>query len=216
MPRCRISSTCTRARAARLTTTTSTGGTPPPGLTLIDRQRLGERRHRPTARHADDARPLLCSGSRSRRRSRRPASGDRADRLFEITIGPAPLAIKTSSLRRGVVGAPYTETLTASGGGSQTWSATGLPPGLAVSGSTITGTPTDRRQLHGHRHRQQRHLDQVRAVHAAGDRSAEGHRPRLASGRGWQAVHGRLPGDRRSRDLLLGGDRGSRGPDVRR
>jgi hypothetical protein len=68
--------------------------------------------------------------------------GDRADRLFTITIGVAPLGIKTTSLRRGVVGAPYTETLTATGGGSQTWSATGLPPGLAVSGSTITGTPT--------------------------------------------------------------------------
>jgi hypothetical protein len=68
--------------------------------------------------------------------------GDRADRLFTITIGAAPLAIKTSSLRLGVVGATYTETLTASGGGSQTWSATGLPAGLAVSGSTITGTPT--------------------------------------------------------------------------
>jgi hypothetical protein len=68
--------------------------------------------------------------------------GDRADRLFTITIGVAPLAIKTTSLRRGVVGAPYTETLTASGGGNQTWSATGLPAGLAVSGSTITGTPT--------------------------------------------------------------------------
>jgi hypothetical protein len=68
--------------------------------------------------------------------------GDRADRLFTITIGPAPLAIKTSSLRRGVVGAAYTETLTASGGGTQTWSASGLPAGLAVSGTTITGTPT--------------------------------------------------------------------------
>ncbi len=68
--------------------------------------------------------------------------GDRADRLFDLTIGPAPLAIKTTSLRRGVVGAPYTETLTASGGGNQSWSATGLPAGLAVSGSTITGTPT--------------------------------------------------------------------------
>jgi hypothetical protein len=68
--------------------------------------------------------------------------GDRADRLFTITIGPAPLAIKTSSLRRGVVGTAYTETLTASGGGSQTWSATGVPVGLSISGSSITGTPT--------------------------------------------------------------------------
>ena len=68
--------------------------------------------------------------------------GDRADRLFTITIGEAPLLIKTTSLRRGVVGSPYTETLTATGGGSQTWSASGLPAGLAVSGNQITGTPT--------------------------------------------------------------------------
>lgn len=68
--------------------------------------------------------------------------GDRADRLFEIQINPAGLAIKNSSLRNGVVGSAYTETLNASGGGNQTWSASGLPAGLAVSGNTITGTPT--------------------------------------------------------------------------
>ena len=34
------------------------------------------------------------------------------------------------------------ETLIASGGGSQAWSASGLPAGLSVSGNTITGTPT--------------------------------------------------------------------------
>ena len=68
--------------------------------------------------------------------------GDRADRLFEIQINPAGLAIKNSSLRNGVVGSAYTETLVASGGGSQTWSASGLPAGLSVSGNTITGTPT--------------------------------------------------------------------------
>jgi hypothetical protein len=68
--------------------------------------------------------------------------GDRADRLFEIQINPAGLAIKNSSLRNGVVGSAYTENLIASGGGSQTWSASGLPAGLAVSGNTITGTPT--------------------------------------------------------------------------
>jgi hypothetical protein len=68
--------------------------------------------------------------------------GDRADRLFEINIGGAPLAIKTSSLRNGVVGSAYTETLSASGGGSQTWSASGLPAGLSLSGNTITGTPS--------------------------------------------------------------------------
>ena len=68
--------------------------------------------------------------------------GDRADRLFEIQINPAGLAIKNSSLRNGVVGSAYTESLVASGGGNQTWSASGLPAGLTVSGNTITGTPT--------------------------------------------------------------------------
>jgi hypothetical protein len=68
--------------------------------------------------------------------------GDRADRLFTISIGPAPLSIKTQSLRRGVVGEPYTETLTAGGGGNPSWSANGLPAGLSISGNTITGTPT--------------------------------------------------------------------------
>src|SRR5207244_1950964 len=67
--------------------------------------------------------------------------GDRADRLFTITIGNAPLSIKTASLRRGITGQAYTETLVAGGGGNQ-WSATGLPPGLTLSGNSITGTPT--------------------------------------------------------------------------
>ena len=117
------------------------GGTPPPGLTLSTVNDgasggIGRLKGTPTTPgsyafwvklHTPESPTCL---------------GDRADRLFTITIGAAPLGIKTSSLRRGVVGATYTETLTASGGGSQTWSATGLPAGLAVSGSTITGTPT--------------------------------------------------------------------------
>lgn len=68
--------------------------------------------------------------------------GDRADRLFEINIGAAPLAIKTSSLRNAVVGSAYAETLSASGGGNPTWSASGLPAGLSLNGNAITGTPT--------------------------------------------------------------------------
>jgi len=68
--------------------------------------------------------------------------GDRADRLFTITIGQAPLLIKTQSLRRGVTGEAYSENLAASGPGNKQWSASGLPAGLAVSGNTITGTPT--------------------------------------------------------------------------
>jgi hypothetical protein len=117
------------------------GGTPPPGLTLSTVNDgasggIGRLKGTPTTPgsyafwvklHTPESPTCL---------------GDRADRLFTITIGAAPLGIKTTSLRLGVVGATYTETLTASGAGSQTWSATGLPAGLAVSGSTITGTPT--------------------------------------------------------------------------
>lgn len=52
------------------------------------------------------------------------------------------LTITTSSLAGGTVGASYSQALAASGGfGSDTWSATGLPSGLSVSGASITGTP---------------------------------------------------------------------------
>jgi large repetitive protein len=118
-----------------------TGGTPPPGLTLTTVNDsasggIGRLHGTPTtAGHYLFWVTITTPESPT-------CLGDRADRLFEITIGPAPLAIKTSSLRRGVVGTPYTETLSASGGGNQTWSASGLPAGLALSGNQITGTPT--------------------------------------------------------------------------
>jgi large repetitive protein len=117
------------------------GGTPPPGLTLSTVNDsasggIGRLAGTPTTPGNYSFWVTLFTPESP------TCLGDRADRLFTITIGPAPLGIKTTSLRRGVVGAPYTETLAASGGGSQTWSATGLPPGLAVSGNTITGTPT--------------------------------------------------------------------------
>jgi hypothetical protein len=54
------------------------------------------------------------------------------------------LAITTTSLPAATVGTPYSSTLAASGGATPyTYSATGLPSGLAVSASTgtITGTP---------------------------------------------------------------------------
>ncbi len=55
----------------------------------------------------------------------------------------APLSIPTSSLNNGTVGQPYSTTLAAVGGMSPyTFSATGLPNGLGVSGNQITGTPT--------------------------------------------------------------------------
>jgi hypothetical protein len=118
-----------------------TGGTPPPGLTLSTVNDgasggIGRLKGTPTTPGSYSFWVTITTPESG------TCLGDRADRLFTITIGPAPLAIKTSSLRRGVVGAAYTETLTASGGGSQSWSASGLPAGLAISGSTITGTPT--------------------------------------------------------------------------
>lgn len=117
------------------------GGTPPPGLTLTTVNDgasggIGRLHGTPTTPGSYSFWVELHSPESP------TCLGDRADRLFTITIGPAPLAIRTSSLRRGVVGAAYTETLSASGGGNQTWSASGLPAGLSISGGTITGTPT--------------------------------------------------------------------------
>jgi hypothetical protein len=53
-------------------------------------------------------------------------------------------AITTSALAAGTVGVGYSQAVAASGGSTPyTWSATGLPPGLAINSSTgsITGTP---------------------------------------------------------------------------
>ncbi len=118
-----------------------TGGTPPPGLTLSTVNDpasggIGRLQGTPTTPGSYSFWVTLHTPESS------TCLGDRADRLFTITIGPAPLAIKTSSLRRGIVGQAYTETLTASGAGDKTWTASGLPPGLSISGSSITGTPT--------------------------------------------------------------------------
>lgn len=59
------------------------------------------------------------------------------------TSGPIPLTITTTNLPSGTQGLPYTGILAATGGTAPyTWSAAGLPAGLSVSGSSITGTPT--------------------------------------------------------------------------
>jgi hypothetical protein len=64
---------------------------------------------------------------------------------FSLTI-TAPLAITTASpLLSGFTGGAYFQDLTATGGaGSYTWKVTSgsLPPGLTLSGASITGTPT--------------------------------------------------------------------------
>uniref|UniRef100_Q01TD0 Ig family protein n=1 Tax=Solibacter usitatus (strain Ellin6076) TaxID=234267 RepID=Q01TD0_SOLUE len=63
-----------------------------------------------------------------------------------LTIIPPVLTITTSSLSKGVVGTPYTQTMVATGGtGTDTWQITAgaLPAGLTLStAGVITGTPT--------------------------------------------------------------------------
>ena len=55
----------------------------------------------------------------------------------------APLSVTTSSLNSGTVGQSYSTPLAAVGGtGPYTFTVSGLPNGLGVSGSQITGTPT--------------------------------------------------------------------------
>lgn len=69
------------------------------------------------------------------------SGGERDTRAFTIAIAAA-LAITTSSLPNGTAGMPYSAPLAATGGfPPYTWSATGLPSGLGVSGSSIAGTP---------------------------------------------------------------------------
>jgi hypothetical protein len=64
-------------------------------------------------------------------------------RTFTITVAPGPLRITTSGqLPAGTLGTAYTLQMAAAGGTPPyTWSATGLPAGLAISSSgLITGT----------------------------------------------------------------------------
>jgi len=63
---------------------------------------------------------------------------------LSLTVSAPALSITTSSLGNGIVGTAFTATVAATGGaGTDTWSATGLPAGLAMgSTGTISGTPT--------------------------------------------------------------------------
>ncbi|WP_157592513.1 Ig domain-containing protein [Solirubrobacter soli] len=67
-----------------------------------------------------------------------------AVRELTITIAPAALAITKTTLGDATFGQAYEQTLTATGGlEPYTWSATGVPAGLAVSsGGRVTGSPT--------------------------------------------------------------------------
>jgi hypothetical protein len=72
-----------------------------------------------------------------------PAS---ATQTFTIAVlNPNQLAISTASLPAGVVNLAYSAPLAAAGGnGSYTWTASGVPAGIAVNPSTgvVSGTPT--------------------------------------------------------------------------
>ena len=73
------------------------------------------------------------------------STGHTATATFQISIISSSLTapvIMTTSLPNGTEGVPYLTTLAATGGsGSYSWSASGLPLNLAVSGNMIMGTP---------------------------------------------------------------------------
>lgn len=73
-------------------------------------------------------------------------SGTSAAATVTLTVSRPTLTVAPASgaLPGGQVGAPYVQTITGSGGTAPyTYSATGLPAGLSVSGSgTLSGTPT--------------------------------------------------------------------------
>lgn len=73
------------------------------------------------------------------------SAGTTASVQLTLTVNSAaaPLSITTSGTVSAVAGTSFTEALAATGGAPPyTWSATGLPAGLQVSGSSIAGTPT--------------------------------------------------------------------------
>ncbi len=63
---------------------------------------------------------------------------------FAITPAAPTIIVRPVTLPDGTAGAPYSETLTASGGvGPYSFSTSGtLPTGLALTGSTISGSPS--------------------------------------------------------------------------
>ncbi|MDQ4502438.1 Ig domain-containing protein [Sinomonas sp. ASV322] len=75
------------------------------------------------------------------------AMGSAACPSVTITVHPALVITSGGTLSGGTVGAAYTATLTATGGDGSpyVWSlapGSTLPPGLTLTGNTITGTPT--------------------------------------------------------------------------
>lgn len=73
----------------------------------------------------------------------RDATGVTGEQSYGLQVGLATLSIDTASLANGTLGTAYTQALSGSGGvGPYTFAATGLPAGLSVSGSAISGAPT--------------------------------------------------------------------------
>ncbi len=76
----------------------------------------------------------------------RDAGGSTATGNFSLAINEAPLLrIVTDRLDDGVLNRPYNQNVTADGGVTPyAWSATGLPPNIAISSTTgaLSGTPT--------------------------------------------------------------------------
>jgi len=72
------------------------------------------------------------------------SKGATAAQRFSLTVTAVPMAIATASLPNATVQSAYSATVSASGGaGSNKWTASGLPSGLAMSaGGVISGTPT--------------------------------------------------------------------------
>jgi hypothetical protein len=64
--------------------------------------------------------------------------------VTDSTLAPVAPTITTTSFPNGTVGAPYSQTLNATGTAPIIWSIDSgtLPAGLNLSGSTISGTPT--------------------------------------------------------------------------
>lgn len=68
-------------------------------------------------------------------------SNNNLEKILEITSNSS-MPITNTSLATGTIGTYYAEYLQTGASGLYTWSATGLPTGLSLTGNKISGTPT--------------------------------------------------------------------------
>ncbi len=75
------------------------------------------------------------------------SSGATASSSFTLTVNPPALKLSIGTLPNGVVGSEYPEQIFSVTGGTKPYKFTltsgSLPPGLGLSGSDLTGTPTE-------------------------------------------------------------------------